>query len=324
MKKVLWVGSLLLLSTGWGLGSTIAQPSAPVPAPTPSPETTAKPAATRPRVELLSTGAEPRQVFRLKPAPQSKQTVTMVMKMDLGLSVEGSAAPRNQVPATVMTFETLVNRVDPNGDIHYQFRYTNVDVQGATDLPAAALKKLRSQLQELKGMNGAVVTDNRGQMKSGKFNLPPTLDPQAKQMLKSFSQSVEQMSAPLPEPAIGVGAKWRVITSPKVAGIQLSQSTAYELVGLRNNVATLKIAIDQQAPPQTIDFDKASKDVTVTLKSMTGKGQGQAVLRGDRIMPMSSSTNVQNNIVMEFTNSAQGNPMMMSTDTKMQLFLKSQ
>jgi hypothetical protein len=326
MKKVFCVGSILLLSTGWGFMTVNAQQLTSTPE-TPTPETLTKPTGVRPTLELLSIGAEPRQALRLRPTPKLKQTTTMVMKMDMGLSIEGKVMPRNKIPATVMTFETTVSQVDANGDIHYQFRYINADVQPGSDLPVAALKELRSQIQSLKGINGAVVADNRGKVKSGKFNLPPTLNVQAKKRLKNISQSVEQLSAPLPEPAIGVGAKWRVLLSPKVDDIQLSQSTTYELVKLQNNIATLRIIIDQQAPPQQIiNLEKLSKekDLKVTLKSLTGKGQGQALLKLDQIMPLSASTNMQNNSVMEFMNPAQNKTMTMSTDTKIQLFLKSQ
>jgi hypothetical protein len=246
MKKVLFVGSLLLLTADWGFITQAQQTPKPKPS---SP--TAKPTQQRPIVELLSIGAEPRQLLRFKPALKSKQIGSMIMKMDMGLSIAGKAAPRNKVPATVMTFETTVKQIDPNGNIHYQFRYTQADLVGDSSVPPAALKELRAQLQNLKGISGTVVVDNRGQTQLGKFDLPQRLDSKAKLTLKQISRSVEQLSAPLPEPAIGLGAKWRVTTSPTIGGIRLTQSATYELIKLQDDRATLKVAIAQQAPPPT-------------------------------------------------------------------------
>jgi hypothetical protein len=322
MKKVLFVGSVLLLAAGWGF-ITQAQQTPTTPTPKPS-NPTAKPTQQRPIVELLSIGAEPRQTLRFKPALNSKQIGSMIMKMDMGLSIAGKAAPRNKVPATVMTFETTVNQIDSNGNIHYQFRYTQADLVGDSSVPPAALKELRAQLQNLKGISGTVVVDNRGQTQLGKFNLPQSLDSKAKLTLKQISRSVEQLSAPLPEPAIGLGAKWRVTTSPTIGGIRLTQSATYELIKLQDDRATLRVVINQQAPAQQpIEATGLPKNASFTLKSLSGSGQGQTDIKLDRLIPLYSSMVAQSNSVMEVANVSTKAPMTMETDTKMELTLKS-
>jgi hypothetical protein len=317
MNKVLLVGSVLLLTAGWGLMTQAQQTPAPAPA---SP--TAQP--TKPIVELLSMGAEPRQLLRFKPALNSKQIGSMTMRMDMGLSIAGKAAPRNKVPATVMTFETTVTKIDSNGNIHYQFRYTQADLVGDSSVPPAALKELRAQLQNLKGISGTVVVDNRGQTQLGKFDLPERLDSKVKLTLKQISRSVEQLSAPLPEPAIGLGAKWRVTTSPTIGGIRLTQSATYELTKLQKDRATLRVAIAQQASPQqAIEATGLPKTASFTLKSLVGSGQGQTDIKLDRLIPLYSSMAVQSNSAMEVANVSAKGPMTMETDTKMELTLKS-
>ena len=321
MKKALLAGTVLLLTVGYGFIAAKAQPSAS------SSEKTAvstkPPSASRPTLMLLTAGAAPRQMIRFKPAVNSKQIATMSMAMDMGLSVVGKAMPINRLPTTVLTFETLVTQIDPNGDIHYQFQYTNVDLVGTSKLPTDLRAQLRTRLQQLKGVRGAVVTDNRGQTKSGKFDLPPEMDDANKQVLKQMTHSVEQLSSPVPEPALGVGAKWQVIAAPKLNGIAIKQITTYELVSFQTGGMTLNVTLAQQAPPQQMNATGLPNGRTMRLKSLSGMGKGQVTMRFDRLMPINSTMISQLRSEMESPD-PHGIPMKMTTNTKMALTLKSQ
>jgi hypothetical protein len=318
MKKVLSIATALLLSGGCGLMAAVAQQSTSGPKPT---ATTQSPPS-QPIVELLTAGATPRQSLRFKPAVNSKQIATMTMNMAMGLTIAGQPTPINQLPATVMTFETLVDQIDPNGDIHYQFRYTNVDLVGGSKLPPAQRAQLRTQLQKLKGIQGKVVVDNRGQTKFGKFDLSPDLNSTDKQMLKQISHSVEQLSSPVPEPALGVGATWRILSSPKLNGLTLKQITTYKLVSIQDGAMTLDVTLEQQAPPQPMAAAGLTNGRTLNLKSLVGTGQGQTIVKLDRLIPVSSSMSSQLRSDMESPNPS-GAPMKMTTSTKMELTLKS-
>jgi hypothetical protein len=318
MKKVLMTGTILLLSVGCGFMAAKAQQSTSAPRPI----APTQPPASRPTLELLTEGAAPRQILRFKPTVNSKQVATMTMAMDMGMSIAGKPMPIKKLPATVTTFETLVDQIDPNGDIHYQFQYTNVDLVGDSKLPSDLLAQLRTQIQKLKGIRGTVVVDDRGQTKSGKFDLPPDLDLSTKQMLKQMSHSVEQLSSPVPEPALGVGAKWRVVSAPKLNGMNLKQTTTYELKSFQEGGMMLKVALAQQAPSQQMNAAGLPNGRTMTLKSLSGTGQGQTTVKFDRLIPLNSSMISQLRSEMESPNPP-GAPMKMTTNTKMELTLNS-
>ncbi len=320
MKKALFVGTVLLLTVGHGFISVRAQPSTLAPQkPVVSPK---PPSASRPILRLLTAGAAPRQIIRFKPTVNSKQIATMSMGMSMGLSVVGKAMPINKLPTMVTTFETLVTQIDPNGDIHYQFEYTNVDLEGASKLPTDLRTQLRTQLQQLKGVRGAVVTDSRGQTKSGKFDLPREMDDANKQVLKQMTHSVEQLSSPVPEPALGIGAKWQVIAAPKLNGIAIKQITTYELVSFQAGGMTLNVTVTQQAPPQQMTATGLPNGRTMRLKSLSGMGKGQVTMKFDRLTPINSSMISQLRSEMESPNPP-GMPMKMITNTQMELTLKS-
>jgi Family of unknown function (DUF6263) len=316
MKSALLIGSLLLLATGAG-PQTLAKP-VPVEAKVPQVAT-----ALTPQVDLLTVGAEPRQALRFQPKVQAKQLATMTMKLDMVLSLAGKSLPANKIPATVMKFETTVTQVDPNGDIYYQFRYTDVQMQGNSDLPAASLRQLRSQIEKIKGLSGTVIVDQQGQTKSANFATPANADAMTRQMVSQMSQSIDQFSAPVPIPAVGIGAKWRVTSTPQLNGIRFNQTATYELVNRQNGIASIKVNLGQQADQQPINAPGLSPG-SMTLKSLRGNGQGQIKLKFDRMIPLSAEMSVRSNSTMESANPSTGKPMVIGTDTKMNLTLVSQ
>ena len=242
------------------------------------------------QIELISEGAEPRQELRLKPTIGTKETANMRMNIDMMTSMAGKTSPALKMPATVITFESVVKNVESNGDINYDFTYTDADVVGDTNLPPAAVAQMRAEMKKLKKFKGSVAIDNRGQTKKANFTIPPGSDPSFKQMIGQMSNSIEQISAPLPQQAVGIGAKWQVTNGVNVSGMAINQVATYELVDFKDGVATLNINLAQQAlKPQKLNLPQSPKGVTVTLKSYIGSGQGRALVRINKLTPITST-----------------------------------
>ncbi|KAM3102955.1 DUF6263 family protein [Phormidesmis sp. 146-12] len=314
MKKTVVVGSLLMLTIGLG-----AKPF--IPAVSAKPNTiaqAAKPTVTPPKIELLTPGAQPQQPLRFKPIVNQKETATMTLNMDMKMSFGGNSIP-SKLPSTVMKMETVVTKVDANGDIHYSFRYTDVDLMDNASLPPAVIKQLREQMKRMVGLSGSFVVNDRGQTKSGNFVIPPGIDSRTRQMLEQMSQSLDQFSSPLPDVAVGVGAQWRVAMPMTLNGVAVNQTANYELVSLKDGVATLKVALVQQANPQKLMTPGMPKGVEMTLKSLNSTGQGQTMLRLDRLLPTDSSISLTSNAQMQTTNPRSTQPMTIGTETQMEM-----
>ena len=191
MKTTLFIASLCLATAGWAIELSPASLSAETPLVVQQPDRgLSAPAAKSktPQVELLNPGVEPRQQLRLKPAIDVKQTTVMTVKMDMEISTSGRSSPAAKIPVSVMTFETKVTKIDPNGDIHYEFAYTNADIIGDTgNIPPAARDAMRSALKSMVGIKGSFIMDNRGFYKGGNFILPQGADNNLKQMVGQMS-----------------------------------------------------------------------------------------------------------------------------------------
>ncbi len=325
MKTILFVSSVFLFLAGGGLKPTPAPASAAMPfVVAQTNNSTATSPVTPPTVELLDPGTGPKQELRFRPTANAKQTLTMTLNMDVVNSMAGQPAPTFKIPASVMTMDVLVTQVDANGDIHSEFSYTDADVGTDPSVPPELIDAMRSAIKQLVGLKGSFVTDNRGQVKSGRFALPEGSDPITKQLLEQMSNSLEQFSAPVPAEAIGKGAKWRVSSSLNVGGINLSQSAIYELVDLQNNVATLNVSMEQQAKSQTLTLPGLPTGATFTLKSLTSQGQGQMTMPLNAAGPIRSNMSMRSKSEMNIKEPSSGQEMPVETNISMQMTIESQ
>lgn len=320
MKKIFFLSSCCLLLTGGAPKFAIAPVNAAKPVIVAQNNSTPTPT----QLALLSPGAEPKQELRFKPKVNIKQTLTMTMNMDMAMSFAGQAMPKVKIPTSVMKMEVAVTQVDPNGDIHSQFAYTDADVVADPSLPPEMVNAIRTSIKKMVGLKGTSISDNRGQLKSSNFVLPEGSDPITKQMLEQVSNSLGQFASPVPQEAVGMGAKWRVSSGLKLGGINLNQSAIYELVSLKDNVATFNITMEQQANAQKLTLPGLPSEANISLKSLKSQGQGQMILPLDAVMPSSSMISIQSTNEMSMKNPQSGEEMPVSTQMSMQINMASQ
>ena len=327
MKKTLFLASLCLATAGWAIELSPASLSAETPLVVqqqPDRGVSAPAANSKiPQVELLNPGAEPRQQLRLKPAIDLKETTVMTLKMDMEISAAGRSSPAKS-PVSVMTFQTKVTKIDPNGDIHYEFAYTNADITGDTgNTPPAARDAMRSALKSMVGMKGSFIMDNRGFHKGGNFILPEGADNNLKKMVEQMSKSIEQLTSPLPAEAVGKGAKWRVSSSSDFIGMNVNDISTYELASWQDGVASLNVSIEQQANPQNITSPQLPPGTTLTLKSFASQGRGATTMRLDRLMPFRSTGSVSSNSEMSAKTAGSSQELTIKTKMVMEMTFES-
>jgi hypothetical protein len=319
MKKTLFIASLCLASAGLAIELSPASLSAEIPlvVQQPAGEVSAPRSDMKPvQVELLNPGVEPRQQLRLKPSLGVIKTTTMAVKMQMEVSTAGRSTNVNKVPTMVLTIDTKATKIDANGDIHYEFLYTNADIAADTpNLPTAALDSMRSAVKQLVGLKGSFIMDSRGANKGGSFTVSQEVDNNVKQMVQNMSKSLQQLASPLPTEAIGKGAKWRISFPFNASGMNVNQTATYELIGLQDGVATLKTSVEQQANPQNLTLPQLPAGSTMALKSFASQGQGEVIMRLDQLMPVRSVISINSN--SEMIIKVAGNPEELTMKTKL-------
>ena len=302
MKKTLFFSSLCFLIVGWEL----KLPPTSVIAETPSvvkqisKDSTKTSPVVQPQVELLNAGTEPKQELRFNPMVNEKQTAIRTMNNVREAFRAGKPEYKAKSLTSWMTIEMVVTKVDANGDIYYQFSYPDADVVNDKTVPPTIIKAIRSKVRKIVGTGGSCIVDNRGQTKAYSYVLPEGLDQNTKRrLLGQFLNSLKELSSPVPKEAVGIGAKWRVSSSPNVDGINQTQVTTYQLVSLQDNVATLDVSTEQHVgpqnwhPPNWLELPTGS---TLTVKSADFQGQGQLTIGLNQLIPIRSDVSTRGNV----------------------------
>lgn len=324
IKKSLLAGGIIFTVIGTGLQPVLNRAFAQTTQPKTPLENNLSQIKSKSQIKLITPGAQPRQRLRFTPQVGEKETADMKMDMDMSMSVNGKPAPEFKIPATSLKLNAIVNKIEPNGDIHYEFSYSDIDLGKESNLPPKALEDMRREIKKMEGLKGSVIVDDRGRTKKANFVVPEDFNPVLKQMTDQFKNSIEQLSAQVPQQAVGKGAKWQVISQIGFNGINLQQTANYELVDIQDGIATMNINITQQAPSaQKIVLPQIPKGMTMTMQSYKSSGIGQAKIALNRIMPLSTSIKMNTNTQMRTNVTNSPEEMIMNQQISTQLNIQS-
>jgi hypothetical protein len=304
MNKALIV-SILIGGMCGNLSSSMMQPVAAGTVPT-------KQAAAEPsqsaKLELLASGAEPRRELKFRPAANSKQTMMMTMGMSMDMTMGDRPMPKMQIPKVAMKIELNVQQVDPSGDIHYSFAYTDINAIADKNTEPEMLAAIQKSFKTLKGIKGNIVIGSSGQVKSKNLTLPKTADPMMRQTLEQLNKSIEQISTRFPIEMVGLGAKWQVSNALQAGGIRFNQSSIYEIVKLDNSGMTIQTKTSQSAPAQDLTLPGVGKEAKAKLTSLNSNGVGTYTVRFDSLLPIDGKLSVNTDSKMSLQASAKEPP----------------
>ena len=205
------------------------------------------------------------------------------------MSIGDFKMPRAKLPAYLITLDSTVTKVDSNGDIFYDLAYSDVKIKGDAQTRPELIRVISKQIGQLENFKASAVIDSQGRTKKLNYVIPSTVDVNIKFLVEQLSNSLQQLSSPLPKEAVGTGAKWQVSSNASINGINLNQTTTYELVNVKNGIANLNVNLQQQEKStQVIDYPGLPLDGILTLQTFRSKAQGKATIDFDKVMPINS------------------------------------
>jgi hypothetical protein len=244
-------------------------------------------------VTLAAPGAEPRTKLRYKVAAGLKETISITTTIGLTMSMEGMAMPTMDLPMMKLTADMAVTAVAPNGDITYDVAFTGMTAEAAPGMDPSLAAMMQGAADGITALKGSATISDRGVSRSTTINVDKITDPNLKQTLSAVANSLEGMSMPMPEEAVGVGAKWEVRQASKAAGAQTFQRIECELTSVDAQGATIRVKLEQTAPPQGISNPALPAGSVVNIEKLAGTGTGTIAMRFNSLVPtseMSSST----------------------------------
>ena len=277
------------------------------------PEAKAVTSAPAPQVKLLEAGAGPRKKLRLHPKPGDKQTVDMTFKIAMDIQTGDSASQAMKMPAMKMTTDVTIKGVSSDGNITYEMVMTDVSVADDTNATPEVVEGMKSSLAGLKGLSGAGVMSDRGINQGIEMKAPTNASPQLVQALEQAKETFSTMTAPLPEEAVGPGARWEFKQPIKSQGMTIDQTSASQLVSFDGERVSTKNTILQSASNQKIQ-NPAMEGLQLNLTKMAGNGKGNTTVDLRKLLPVKATADVHTEFSMEMEMGGQKTTMTTKMD----------
>ena len=211
----------------------------------------------------------------------------MEMKMAMATEVGDQKQPETQLPATISRMTIEPKDVSPDGDLHYEFELDQFEIKSEPGTNPMIVNAMKQQAGNMKGMKGSATVTSRGIFKDAQFTPPPGMDPKVSQFMETMKDSMNQMSAPLPENPVGVGAVWQMTTPIDTPVMKLSQVVTYTLTDVQGDTVKLDVAIEQSAPEQEIKAPGAPAGTEIVMDSLESSGVGTLEVHMTSLVPTS-------------------------------------
>ncbi len=303
-------------------GPAPTNPGAPQTEAQPAPESTA-PTASRGEqvVKLLDPGAAPRQKLRLHPKAGDKQTVEINLDIASGTKIGQMQMPAPKMPPMKITADTTVQDVSPNGDISYQLVIADTAVGTETGAPPQATAMMRATLGAVKGLSETVKISSRGIKEESHLKAPPGASPQINQSAQQLLNSLSDLFVPLPEEAVGAGARWQATTHVKSQGMTIDQTSDNRLDSIQGGHLTVQATITEAASNQTIS-NPAMPAMKIHVARVAGKGAGKMTVDLARLLPQDGSVTMHTEVSMSMAAGGRRQSITATTDMQMEMHSK--
>jgi hypothetical protein len=273
-------GGLLEAGSGVGAGAVAGGGAAP---------------AAGSRLRVVEPGAEPRAVrkYAFTANKTERRTLTIRQSMQQG-------PKRQDQPALAVTADFVAKDVKPSGT-RFEMKVAKVELAEKDKLPpqmAAAFEK------EVSGFAGLVATfevSPLGQVGELSIGGDKKMAREgAAELLELFSQVAELVVAPLPEEAIGVGAKWESLEEQDERGAKITSKRSLELKDATAEGATVFSTIEKHVPKRVVQESPRG----VVTAEVHATGSYTFVIRFDRLA--TKATGEQTTLINNEIASAEG------------------
>jgi hypothetical protein len=324
MSKNIALG--LSIFVAFGLGGNAIEPTAIA-----SPGVEVSQGVTSPEhagtsVVLIDSGEGIKQELRLRPVVGTRQVLNLDMLMNIEVFFGGMSLPTMPNMVTKLTMESAIAAIKDNGDIEAEFTYLDLAVVPGQEIeiPPEIVEAMNAELAKFIGTKGTLILDSRGRTKSINLELPQTVDPMFRESIDQMMASLENISSPLPEEPIGIGAVWQVTQNVKLNGLTIDQTAVYTLKERENDVITLSMSLQQNAAEQKFKPVGLPIDIELDLVALNSTGTGTLTLSLAQLFPIQAAMKLATQSEMNIPNPESGRTSSMRTIMQMDLMMMSE
>jgi hypothetical protein len=234
---------------------------------------------------LLDAGQPPRRTLRYRWHVDQKEQLSMDLRTSAVTEVAGSKQPEIALPPVHIVIDVDPRSVTPDGDLLYVWRVSRAMV--ASQIPSAIADGMRAEVDAVDGLAGSAVVTSRGLCSKVSIDATPSVDAGATgQMVEQVRQTLDDVAPPMPEEAIGRGARWQKMSELDTKGSHLTQTDTFTLIASTpGDTGTLDDILAQMAQPQLLRTPGMVNGAETHMESMLASGDGKTHFDLSRLVP---------------------------------------
>ena len=212
----------------------------------------------------------------------------MEFSQSIKQSVDGTPTNAVDLPPTLFVLHATAGSVAPNGDAQISYSYSDIEVVDDGSLGTAERAQLEAAYAPLESVTGTGRLTPRNQVFDSTLAGTEGFDPAVAQAMSQVSDQVGSISVPFPAEAVGIGARWRGVSSARVGGIDVRQTYEYTLREREADRVVLDVEYTQTAPRQRAELPNVPSGTKVQITKFKISGTGSTTVGLSELMPIES------------------------------------
>lgn len=238
----------------------------------PSPGAQAQSPQTSPvSIKVLSAGAAPRAVLRYAFKQGSQHKFALEIEVGVKRSVNGQVTPT--MPPFALSLKGSTVTLSSDALLARRQNTFLEMVPGVTGAPPEMVEQIKAQYASLAGLQLTETVSTRGVMMGMQLD-ERAIHPQVLALMQHLQDGMTNAFLPLPEEAVGAGARWIATTTTDAAGLSLMQENEISLKSLTGSKAQVELKLKQHAKPSKIQGANLPPGVVIDVTKLDGHGSG--------------------------------------------------
>lgn len=239
-------------------------------------------------MKLLEDGKPPRRRLHYEWHLDEKEQLSMDLRT--AVSTESAGGRQGEVPLPSVHILIAIDpqSITPDDDLHYAWRVTSATVEAAEETTSQLAEGLRAEVAEITRLAGSALVTDRGLAREVTITSRRPIRHPGTGMAEQVRQTLRDVAAPLPEEAVGVGARWRRLSQLDVQDAIVTQAETFRLVELQGSRGMLDDALAQTAPPQALPVPEGLEGEPARMESMLASGQERVHFDLSRLVPQTA------------------------------------
>ena len=201
----------------------------------------------------------------------------------------GAKQPEIPLPPVHIVLDLDPQSLTPAGDLRFAWRVSVATVTANAQTPSQITEGMRAEVDAIAHLAGTAAVTARGLSGGVTVDGATTVDAGATgQMAEQIRQTLRDLAVPMPEEAVGHGARWQKTAQLDGKGSRLTQTDTFTLTELAASGGAVDDVLAQTAPSQPLRAPGMAAGAEARMESMLASGDGKTRFDLSSLVPQTT------------------------------------